>query len=139
MSDNLLLQDDLIDYADIPNDVDGYGRKPWIEGSLPDSASVAVESSGGYQGTMCFVVYCNDTIWLIDTYYGSCSHCDGHIANEYSSTERLLREARGFESKETVKEWLLREADDNLAFRGGYDEINNSTVLEMIDEVTPDE
>lgn len=154
MSD-YLVKNDLIDYADIPEkqkrrsskpkvdedkDVEyGYGRSGWIRASLPDEVTVDSWSSGGYQGKQAFIISLDGYLWLIDTYYGSCSYCDRFIENEKSETENLIRSARCFETKDDLLAWV-DEADDEYVFKRGYtDSISKEKIEGMIDEVTENE
>lgn len=105
---DLYVKDDLADYADVTaiESDDSYGlpnRSELLSTSL--GVEPTVISSGGYQGTMLFILVVGERLWLITDSYGSCSYCDGLLAQG----EQLYRAETDEEKNE-----LLEQETENL-------------------------
>jgi len=117
---DLYIKNDLGDYAytDI-DDPDGYGRTDYLRAILPNSAEVEVYSTGGYQGTMVFVIRLDDYLWVIKEAYGSCNLCDGFVGrgdgHKIEYAESMCRNAYCFESEDDAIKFLKQKDED-----GGY-------------------
>lgn len=104
--EQLHIQNDLIDYADVDRAVsenasDGIllgRRKDWVDAALPDADVLETATSGGYQGKWAFVAKVDGYWWLHSDYYGSCGHCDSFIDRKKAWLEDALRDAYCFES-----------------------------------------
>jgi len=106
---HLYEKDDLADRAELSN-VNGceseYGlpsRSDLLEMAL--GVEPTTVCSGGYQGTYLFILVVDDTLWLIKDSYGSCSYCDGLLAQQVLTY--------GADTEEE-KEELQSEEDENL-------------------------
>jgi hypothetical protein len=135
---DLYVKDDLADYANIEA-VHGSEHTLPSRGSLLEMA-LGVEPttvcSGGYQGTYLFIVVVNDTLWLIKDAYGSCSYCDGLLAQR-------VRKHKADDEEE--KEELQREEDENLQqyarsmMNNAYAFESKNDAVRFLDEKAPDE
>lgn len=134
--DNLLIKNDLIDYANTNVAIDYYSsRKNGIKSVLPDTAEVEQIAKGGYQGVVAKVSTTQDGyIWLMDDYYGSCSMCDGLIGEGKTYIERLLREARCFSSPEDAIQYIRSSDDFSFASRVGS--ISKTEVIDIVRELS---
>lgn len=117
---DLYIKNDLGDYADTNiDDPDGYGRTPYLKAILPDSAKLSTYSTGGYQGTMVFVIRLDGYLWVIKEAYGSCNLCDGFVgrggSHKIEYAESMCRNAYCFESEDAAVEFLKQKDKD-----GGY-------------------
>lgn len=107
-------------------------RGDLVRGLLPDSATINIYSSGGYQGMMGFAIDLDDHIWLIKESYGSCSYCDGLIGSgdRISYGISMLRNAYCFESIDDAVEFV-DDASDNDDGYYGWDRISGGLIDEL--------
>lgn len=112
--DRLYIKNDLGDYANTDiNDPDGYSRIDYLRAILPDSAEIDVYSTGGYQGTMGFVIRLDEYIWLIKEAFGSCALCDGFIdSHKVEYAESMCRNAYCFEDEKLARMFLTEKIDN---------------------------
>lgn len=137
---HLYEKDDLADYANVEN-VNGRGSEYGLP-SRSDLLEMALDvepttvCSGGYQGTYLFILVVNDTLWLIKDAYGSCSYCDGLLAQEVRKHSA---------EDEAEKEELQSEEDDNLRqyarsmMNNAYAFEDKNDAVRFLHEKTPDE
>lgn len=154
---HLYEKDDLADYAAVEavNGSDSeYGlpsRSDLLEMALDVEPTTVC--SGGYQGTYLFILVVNDTLWLIKDSYGSCSYCDGLLAQQvrtYSADDEeekaelqqeedenlqqyarsMMNNAYAFESKNDAVRFL-HEKDDDRSYSHGWAAVAEDGISEL--------
>lgn len=121
---------DLADHADLSN-VDGRGNEyglPSRSGLLEMALGVEPKTvcSGGYQGTYLFILVVDDTLWLIKDSYGSCSYCDGLLAQEvrtYSAEDEAEKEELQTEEDENLRQYAESMMNNAYAFEDKNDAV----------------
>lgn len=131
---------DLADHADIEN-VDGRGSEYGVP-SRSDLLEMALGvepttvCSGGYQGTYLFILVVEDTLWLIKDSYGSCSYCDGLLAQQvrtYSADDEAEKEELQSEEDENLQQYARSMMNNAYAFTSKNDAVR------FLHEKAPDE
>ena len=118
------IKKDLADYAqdkleseERPLMVD---REDAMRELLPDNAEIDVYSTGGWQGSMGFVIWLDDYTWVIKEAYGSCSYCDEFIgtSDKAEYMRSVMRNAYCFRDNEDAIEFLEAKQENDTFIWG---------------------
>jgi hypothetical protein len=98
--DELQLKKDLHDHAVSEENFEGveYRTREKLLRKILQPEWMEGTSTGGYSGTLGFVIEEDDKVWIIKEAYGSCEYCDGLLAAEsaYTYTMSMLKNAYCF-------------------------------------------
>lgn len=130
---------DLADHADLSN-VSGGDSKHGVPSrsrllEMALGVDPTVVSSGGYQGTMVFIMVVQDTLWLVKDSYGSCSYCDGLMAQKvrtYGVNDEEERAELQAEEDENLRQYAESMMNNAYAFEAKNDAVR------FLNEKAPD-
>ena len=149
------LKEDLADRANLDEiglnekDRPTFRRSTLLEDAL--GVEVLTYSTGGYQGTMTFVLVCDGLLWVIKDAYGSCSHCDGLLAARRNArdgygkdrtwdlepirdyAESMMNNAYAFDSANDAVRFVHEQAGD-ASYSWGWGSVADGTI-ENIDKI----
>lgn len=134
-NERLYLRNDLEDHADdtISSVEDQYSRAAIMRELLPERADVFVYSTGGYQGTMGFVIRNVDGyVWVLKEGFGSCSYCDGLLGADNAADygRSMMRNAYCFKDESDAVQFIEEMRENGV---WGWHRVGEPLIEELQD------